>query len=197
MAPRTRSVKKSGQGKLVQFVFGIRITCARPGARFERWRRWAAGGHAQLAAGVNAATLKIGDEIVILGRLSRKYPTVPRVNGQRSGRRMGYLGRKTANGWINRFSSITFRRHDRNWLPTAHRPVALIAITFLLGHRLPARRSPRRPLVAGWRRSTHRLLGFHGYRYIEMNGDARKGIFETLPLNAEAAASVRRWIRAR
>jgi hypothetical protein len=65
------------QGKLVQFVFRnphAFVTVQVPDANGTTMQRWAVewSGTTQLgAAGVNAQTLKVGDEIVIVGRPSR------------------------------------------------------------------------------------------------------------------------------
>jgi hypothetical protein len=64
------------QGKLVQFVFRnphafVTVQAPDPSGEMKRWAvEWS--GTTQLgAAGVNAQTLKVGDEIVITGRPSR------------------------------------------------------------------------------------------------------------------------------
>jgi hypothetical protein len=65
------------QGKLVQFVFRnphAFVTVQVPDPNGTTMQRWAVewSGTTQLgAAGVNAQTLKVGDEIVIVGRPSR------------------------------------------------------------------------------------------------------------------------------
>jgi Family of unknown function (DUF6152) len=65
------------QGKLVQFVFRnphAFVTVQVPDPNGTAMQRWAVewSGTTQLgAAGVNAQTLKVGDEIVIVGRPSR------------------------------------------------------------------------------------------------------------------------------